>query len=402
MDGPGGLPDLNGRAPDISVYQHTILTKTCDLVGDVKFAKRFAKKPTKRPKTAVESALSVYQQPVAHFIGEDVTQITAYITRLLVDSPLRSQQIGFLTDGVHIEFFQVKKAHGSSIELFRTNCIPVVGLGGEYLLYLLKHPQSVSLPPVLHIAQSRYTPIEMIGSGSTGDVYTVYDESSNKYAWKKAKRRQNLRVEIGTYQMIAKEPAVHDFFLKMIASTQDHKSIILQYATQPMSHGIETLAPVISALKFLHDNDICHRDPRANNILYIGSRPVLVDFSCCCLRGTFVPYAGTQRFASDKVIEERLRSPFVRSLPQDDLWTVTKMFVCEICGKESEIAAIPQDDWKATQEFWSEFWTQHPIAYRKFTYLINALRYFDLVTVIQFMSLNGLEARLPYPRPSAF
>jgi serine/threonine protein kinase len=170
--------------------------------------------------------------------------------------------------------------------------------------------------------------LHIIGSGAFGDVYLAKNNINGKYYAIKKLNKNKITENGITRDMVLREVQihrrlVHDNIVKLYSHYEDYNDyyLIMEYINKnTIYHTIKLnegglnekkafkyFIQVVSALNFLHNNNLIHRDIKPENLLVDDKdRIKLCDFGWCVdlKHGNRVTFCGTFEYMAPELIKE--------------------------------------------------------------------------------------------------
>jgi serine/threonine protein kinase len=196
--------------------------------------------------------------------------------------------------------------------------------GGDYLkeyknesLYDFKNFEFLKLGDEFHV----------IGSGGFGDVYLSKNKKNGKYYAIKQVDKSKLIENGGTRDILLREVnihrrLIHDNIVRLYSYHEDNSNfyLIMDYVSKgtlyhkiKLNNGLDEITAfkyfiqVVTAVNFLHENNLIHRDLKPENILVDDYDNIkLCDFGWCVeLKiGNRVTFCGTFEYMAPEQIKE--------------------------------------------------------------------------------------------------
>lgn len=195
---------------------------------------------------------------------------------------------------------------------------------GEYLkeykneeLYNFKNFQFLKLGDEFHI----------IGSGSFGDVFLAKNNLNGKYFAIKQMDKETVKANGGSRDLIMREVNIHrrlshENIVRLYSHYEDdtHFYLVMDYVCKGTLYQIVKLngsldektafkyfIQVVTAVNFLHENNLIHRDLKPENLLIDENDTIkLCDFGWCVevKIGNRVTFCGTFEYMAPELVKE--------------------------------------------------------------------------------------------------
>lgn len=129
-------------------------------------------------------------------------------------------------------------------------------------------------------------PLEQVGSGTYGTVFKALDESTNQIVALKIARNSQEYGVVSPIELDIMKRSKHPNIMRFIQINMKIKSIyiVMPFGTPVMNVDLDRydrvslVRDLVSAVLFLHDNDLYHCDIKLDNMILIDGRLVLSDF----------------------------------------------------------------------------------------------------------------------------
>jgi serine/threonine protein kinase len=163
----------------------------------------------------------------------------------------------------------------------------------------------------------RYTLVESIGAGATGQVGKYLDNSTNQIVViKKISRTDAAIQELNVLELLDCRYPNLLCLLDVFSDSDGHTNLVYEYLDDPKdldkcifvsrdlygwgtSKILRVMHDICVGLKNLHDNGILHRDLKPLNIVIRGNEiPVIIDYDMSCVEDDCIApfFGGTYRY----------------------------------------------------------------------------------------------------------
>ena len=189
------------------------------------------------------------------------------------------------------------------------------------------------------ISMDQLTDKNKIGSGTYGDVYSLYDN----YAVKLFKDLSNSESNIREVSMLKYLNHPNIVKIKGYCNIDDNFLIIMEKAKFSLYYAIEDVKKeqrpyiifqILSALKYIHSKNIAHRDIKPQNILIFNDIDVKICDFGCAKQGILQGDTHTEEVVT---IWYRAPEVILNSGKYDysvDIWATGVLLLQLICGEE--------------------------------------------------------------------
>ena len=203
---------------------------------------------------------------------------------------------------------------------------------------------------VFSIDDKDYNVIKLLGQGSYGKVYEV-DNDGIRYAVKCMDiRRPDTMMETTLIKTCYHPSIVRPY---SIDNVRDNLYILMPIGEHILHSNIdprEAISNLVSAILYMSDNDIMHRDIKPDNIIVSDGKAMFIDFGM----GTYLPppynrivtslgYRCPYLFINDKVYDNRI-----------DIWSMG-VVAYNILTKDYKLFS-----WRNTSRYLSDLISRHP------------------------------------------
>lgn len=199
------------------------------------------------------------------------------------------------------------------------------------------------VPSSLNLISDKYVPLEKIGEGSFGQVFKAQDKTTGKIVAIKEMISENMELiegEIAVLMTLSCHPSViciekayrDDNFVYIITDYIPGPTLtdIINMTNEQMpSYQLEDLMKqLVSAVKYIHNEGIAHKDIKPGNIILDNGKYKLIDFGLSCSKDVkCVVSAGTDIFVPPEVYTQyELLSDDVEYAKKEDIWALGVTF----------------------------------------------------------------------------
>lgn len=189
------------------------------------------------------------------------------------------------------------------------------------------------------VSLDQLTDENKIGSGSYGDVYSLYDKYAVKLFKEVANSESNIR-EVSILKYLNHPNIVK---IKGYCHIDDNFLVIMEKAKCSLYYAIKNVKKehlpciifqILLALKYMHSENIAHRDIKPQNILIFNDVDIKICDFGCAKQGIANGYTHT-----DEVVTIWYRAPEVILNPGKydysiDVWATGVILLQLICGKD--------------------------------------------------------------------
>jgi hypothetical protein len=319
------------------------------------------------------------------FADEDLGQVYTTAARLLQAMPTRERVIVFLTDTVHIQFFQLDRTvlTDTNFNVWKTNMLALQGtspVGVAALCWLLQADAekvrlffaSMCVSVIIYSIQDLHfvsidnaypdtgVVVSCLGGGASGAVYGLSPAAGGdaNYTLKVFTKPARADHEAA---MLRKLQAVHSPLFPTLAR---HTTGAGQIAMQPVAERFQPgrflrchAFALVDAVEAMHKAGVRHRDIWPANIMRRGGSVLLIDFAYATMHRSAEIYEGTVRFAGDAVLQhlECGQTSFKFKCADDWASVARALYVfAHPVAEHHLVHHFTNEDYARLRQFWGE------------------------------------------------
>jgi hypothetical protein len=315
------------------------------------------------------------------FSTEEKEAAFSYALQWLEEQPFRKKFVVYLTDICIIQFFSVFKGPRpdmASYYFYESPTLALEGVGQAWLAGLLcSNDETIGYPPDMRLVIFRQKAAlfdRFLGQGVTAMVFADTDrcvvklfrnhiDAHAELSIIQELHRRVVKLDAGTTRRLASGISLLPPLGQVILS-DDGLALRFPWVGTPLVFESKGFMDIVTFLELLHACHFAHRDVRPSNFVMYLSKVIPIDYGSLYDLGIAGPYHGTDRYASDTVIQQLQATPtHAMVTAKDDLMSLVRSIRCLLSFEPAlfEVDLTTAFEKKTLSGFWASrlagWWT---------------------------------------------